>query len=342
MAASAAPPRTVKSSPCTTARRPSIRPEPITTLAGRKSSTWPSSPYVARPARAPVSWKLPGSKRRSIRSRTVSRPEACWRATRSWPPMRRASSSRLRSSSSSRSQVMAGGYPAAQPVCLGALERAQPGAARVRQRRQPRLDLLAARLEEGGQDDRLAEVLERLVGGEARAERRDLEQHAAGLAEVDGAKPETIDDRGGPGAALDDAIAPGLVLVHLRRPRHMVDCAASGHARLGRRLVVAVQPAAPLPPGLPAAAGGGEAERLLEQRAAALGIARVRPDAVEPVEGELGGDLRVVGDQRGVRDRADRQLVGEALRIGEAQAMAVPLALEALRGQPLGPEVERL
>ena len=37
IAASAAPPRTVKSSPCTTARRPSIRPWPMTMFAGRKS-----------------------------------------------------------------------------------------------------------------------------------------------------------------------------------------------------------------------------------------------------------------------------------------------------------------
>ena len=41
LAASAAPPLTVKSSPWTTARRPSIRPWPITMLAGRK---WVSSP----------------------------------------------------------------------------------------------------------------------------------------------------------------------------------------------------------------------------------------------------------------------------------------------------------
>src|SRR4051794_24700426 len=55
---------------------------------------------------APVSWKLPGSNRRSIRSLTVSRPEECWRSTRSSPPRRRASSSRRRSSSSSGSQLI--------------------------------------------------------------------------------------------------------------------------------------------------------------------------------------------------------------------------------------------
>src|SRR5262245_41244452 len=57
----------------------------------------------------PVSWKVPSSNSRSIRSRTVRRPEACWRATRSSPPIRRASSSRRRSSSSSGSQLIGGG-----------------------------------------------------------------------------------------------------------------------------------------------------------------------------------------------------------------------------------------
>src|SRR5215207_11464234 len=104
MAASAAPPRTVKSSPCRTARRPSIRPWPITTFAGRKSVSSPSASYVPWPASMPVSWKVSGSKRRSTRSRTVRRPVARWRSTRSAPPICRASSSRRRSSAISGSQ----------------------------------------------------------------------------------------------------------------------------------------------------------------------------------------------------------------------------------------------
>ena len=44
-----------------------------------------------------------------MRSRTVSRPEACWRSTRSGPPILRASSSRRRSSSSSGCQLIGGG-----------------------------------------------------------------------------------------------------------------------------------------------------------------------------------------------------------------------------------------
>src|SRR5213083_2656421 len=60
MEASLAPPRTVKSSPPTTTRRPSMRPVPITKLAGRmEASVSPS--YFATPAGPPVarasSWR---------------------------------------------------------------------------------------------------------------------------------------------------------------------------------------------------------------------------------------------------------------------------------------------
>lgn len=41
--ASAAPPRTVKSSPWTAARRPAMRPCPTTVLAGKKPVSSPSS-----------------------------------------------------------------------------------------------------------------------------------------------------------------------------------------------------------------------------------------------------------------------------------------------------------
>src|SRR5262245_30622668 len=110
MAASAAPPRTVKSSPWTATRRPSIRPWPTTTLAGRKASSSPEGSYVPTPAIAPVSWKDFRSSSRSIRSRTVSRPLARCRSTRSAPPSSRASASRRRSSSISGSQPIARCY----------------------------------------------------------------------------------------------------------------------------------------------------------------------------------------------------------------------------------------
>src|SRR5579859_2305802 len=105
MEASAAPPRTEKSSPLTTTLRPSIRPVPKTLLAGVNSSSSPPGPYLGKPASPPHSSKLPASRRASILSRTVSRPASFCRLTRSGPPIFRASSSRRRSSSTSGCQV---------------------------------------------------------------------------------------------------------------------------------------------------------------------------------------------------------------------------------------------
>src|SRR5688572_3543660 len=107
--ASAEPPRTVKSSPETTTGRPSIAAVPNTKFEGRNSRRVPSSSYSPRPASMPISWKVAGSARRSMRSRTVSLPNWCWRATFSAPPICRASSSRRRSSSISGFQDINGG-----------------------------------------------------------------------------------------------------------------------------------------------------------------------------------------------------------------------------------------
>ena len=111
--ASAAPPRTVKSSPPTTTGRPSMRPRPSTKFAGWNDSISPFAPYCARPASAPISWKLSGSSSAAIRSRTVSRPASCWRLTLSGPPIWRASASRRRNSSMSLSQPIS--RPALDP-----------------------------------------------------------------------------------------------------------------------------------------------------------------------------------------------------------------------------------
>src|SRR5215207_5534398 len=75
-----------------------------------------------------------------MRSRTVSRTEACWRSTRSSPPILRASSSRRRSSSSSGSQDTA--------VSLargGAQPSARGRSARERLARGPLTELLDGR-----------------------------------------------------------------------------------------------------------------------------------------------------------------------------------------------------
>jgi hypothetical protein len=73
MVASAEPPRTVKSSPSTTTGAASLA-RPMTQLAGVSVFRLPVSSYLVLLATAPTSWKLPESTRRSMRSRTVSRP----------------------------------------------------------------------------------------------------------------------------------------------------------------------------------------------------------------------------------------------------------------------------
>src|SRR5512132_1444382 len=87
-------------------------------------------------------------------------------------------------------------------------------------------------------------MLERLVDGEARADRRDLEQHAARLAEIDRLEVEAVDDRRRVRTALRDAPLPRLMLVRRRGPRDVVDGAGAGDARLLRRVVVCVPGAA--------------------------------------------------------------------------------------------------
>src|SRR5436305_9264294 len=98
--------------------------------------------------------------------------------------------------------------------------------ARIRKRRQDLLDRLAEALVVRRQRQRLAERLERLVGGEARADRRDLEQHARRLAEVDRLEVEAVDHRRGGAAARGHPLPPRLVLVELGCPRDVVDGAA--------------------------------------------------------------------------------------------------------------------
>src|SRR5579884_1475545 len=97
------------------------------------------------------------------------------------------------------------------PVCASGRRR---GVGRRRgQRAEAGLDLGAVRLEEGRQGERLAEVRGVLVGGEAGTVGGDLEEDAAGLAEVDRAEVETVNHRGGTQAGVRQALAPGAVLV---------------------------------------------------------------------------------------------------------------------------------
>src|SRR5207253_7878699 len=71
--------------------------------------------------------------------------------------------------------------------------RSPPGAG-VGQRRQPRGDLLAGRLQPGREDEPAPELLDRAVDGEAGFLGGELEQHAARLSEVDRVEVVAVDD----------------------------------------------------------------------------------------------------------------------------------------------------
>jgi hypothetical protein len=63
---------------------------------------------------------------------------------------------------------------------------------------------------------------------------------------------------------------------------------------------------------------------------------------VEALEGQLGRDLGMRGDQRRVGDVDNEQLVVEPLRVGEDEAGAVALGVDAFGAEALGPEGERV
>src|SRR5205085_6375470 len=148
----------------------------------------------------------------------------------------------------------------------------RPGLPRVRKRGEHRLEALAQVLERGRQGEPLAEVLGRLVGREAGADRGDLEEDAARLAEVDRAEVEAVDDGRRGRAGVERALPPRLVVVHRRGPRDVVDRARAAHAALGGRRVVDVEAAAPLAARLPLTlAARLEAQALLEELPARVG-----------------------------------------------------------------------
>src|SRR5207244_4470024 len=92
-----------------------------------------------------------------------------------------------------------------------------------RQRGQDALEFVAHVLEVRRQAEPLAERFDRLVGGEAgAAERSDLEQDTARLAEVDRLEVEPVDDRRRLPAGGDHALAPLLLLVGFARPGDVV------------------------------------------------------------------------------------------------------------------------
>ena len=123
----------------------------------------------------------------------------------------------------------------------------------------------------------------------------------------------------------------------------MMHGACSTLAALGRRLVEGVERSALLAAHLPATVAVPlESQRLLEGSPARLGVGRVGADAVEALQRVLGRNVRVTCDEGLVVDVHGDDLEAHPLAVGEAQASTVGLDLDPLRGQPLGPERDRL
>src|SRR5471032_681943 len=100
------PPNTVKSCAKANTGRPSTKPCPATTPS--PGTIWLSMPKSRHRwvTSLSTSSKVPGSNSRSIRSRAVSLPAACWRSSRSSPP---PSSARRSRSARTSSGFMVGG-----------------------------------------------------------------------------------------------------------------------------------------------------------------------------------------------------------------------------------------
>ncbi len=112
---------------------------------------------------------------------------------------------------------------------------AKRGGERIRQskRLQPRLDLLALRLQERRQHELFAELVHRLVDAEARAVAGDLEQDAVRLAEVEAAEPEAVHLAGVRHAQLVQPVGPAVVLGIRRAERHVMHAARALSGRAG-------------------------------------------------------------------------------------------------------------
>ena len=156
---------------------------------------------------------------------------------------------------------------------------------------------------------------QRLVVLEADVAAGQLEEHAAGLAEVDGVEVLAVDDLGRAGAGLDGLRADRLELgVVGGRPRDVVDRAGAGDAAARRRGVVAQRRvalgAAQRPVG---AAVVGEADRL-QQRGARVGARGVGAHAVEAQQRVLGGDVAARGRPAARRRRRPRAARGAGPR----------------------------
>src|SRR5680860_306978 len=235
-----------------------------------RSRTWPRG----------LSTPAPGAIRRASGSRSCSSAPVPCRASTVGSPDRSGGTQMCRKSVGSA----IAGLPVLRPVALRNLEGWQH-----------RLDVLTLGLQPRRQPQGTAQLKQRFVDGEPGRIGGDLQEHAAGLAEVDGAEVVAVDDRRDVIAVLDDLLAPCLLrLVVGRAPGDMVH-GAGGH-QAPRRLgladhvddlagcSVADREAEPLAGPL----GQREAQRVDQQPGRGLEAVLGERDRVEAADGLLG------------------------------------------------------
>src|SRR5437588_4260479 len=292
-----------------------------------------SGPRGVTPSRRRSGSRISSSGERSLSS--APRP---WKSTKS--PSGSDAAGRTRCSRESGLTLLISPAP---PIglCLR-LARRSDRAPGERKRGQDTLELRAHVLELRRERKRLAEMLERLIGGEAGAERCDLEQYAARLSEVDGAEIEAVDDRGWAPSALDHPLSPCRMIVHRRCPGDVVDRAGAAPAPGGRPVIGIERAAAFTPYVVAVRARGSKPERPLEEGPAPFRVGAVGANAVEALDRQPGRNLGMPGNQRGVAGLDDAQLEPEPLGIIETATVAFPRGAHALAAPPLLPEAERL
>ena len=188
------------------------------------------------------------------------------------------------------------------------------------------LDLGAMRFQVRGQAKDGAELVERLVDGEARAVGRDLEEHAGRLAVVDGLEIGAVDDRADLQAVLEEDVAGGdLGGVVADAEGDVVDRAGAVEAARERGIVQQVDVGA-----LTAVAGGitGAMARLADELVAHAvrenldgggSVSQGQGGAVEAADGEFSGDILGGSCGTGTSLAGRDQFKAQAVRIGEGQ-----------------------
>ena len=291
---------------------------------------------ASRSTRELVAARAAGRRDRGRRCRAVRRsagplrPRAPCRAGSAARPSARAGGrGRSAGARRRRCRAAAGASPGRCPARSGGRTRRRrsrgvgPPRADVGEGRQHRLDALAQVLVVGRQRELLAEVLERLVDGEARAR---AWRSRRGRRSARGSRSSGSRSGRSPASAGRRPRSPARATPRARRssrPRRRGGrCRRPARAPGSGGGVVEVEAAALSPRASQPSSTRLELERSSSSRALASGARAVGAHRVEALQRQLGRHLGVVGDQRLVGDVDDEQLVVEPLGVGEAQALA--------------------